>query len=84
VPRPLSRRAPHAWLLGDGGYLIGSSSGVFKAVKTSPNVFSFTQVSTSGDGQYINPIPEPGTLAAGIALAGLTALRRRRAPSACC
>jgi hypothetical protein len=65
-----------AWLLGDGGYLITTSIGVYKAVETSPGIFSFSTMAAGVDAQYVNPIPEPATLSV-VALAGLLAMRRR-------
>jgi hypothetical protein len=67
-----------AWLLGDGGYLIATGEGVYKAVESPPNVFTFTAMLADVDAQYINPIviPEP-TWAGAMTLATGMLIRRR-------
>ncbi len=64
-----------AWLLGDGGYMITTSIGVYKAVGSGSS-WTFTQIVGGVDAQYINPVPTPG--AAGLALVGAAAALRRR------
>lgn len=66
-----------AWPLGDGGVMITTSNGVYKATPSGSN-WLFSQIVGGVDAQYINPVPAPG--AAGLALLGvLASCRRRRA-----
>lgn len=75
---PIEEMVPRsAYLLGSGAYLIGTSQGVYRAQFNGVG-YDFTLVLGSVDAQYINYIPEPST-ALLLALAGLAALRRKRA-----
>lgn len=66
-----------AWPLGDGGIMITTSAGVYKAVGSGSS-WTFSQIIAGVDAQYINAVPTPG--AAGL-LGGIGAVfvgRRRR------
>ena len=63
-----------AWVLGNGDYLISTGIGIF-TYNVANN--SFAQVLGGVSGQYINPIPEPGTVWL-VGLGALLAMRRRR------
>jgi hypothetical protein len=64
-----------AYLLGDGGYLLSTSTGIWKAVYNGAS-YDFSLMSGDvADGQFINYIPEPAALLLLLAAAGLA--RRR-------
>jgi len=72
---PLEEMVPRsAYLLGDGGYLIGTSTGVYKAVYNGSS-YNFSTMLAGVDAQFINYIPEPATMAL---LAPLLLVLRRR------
>jgi hypothetical protein len=64
-----------SYLLGDGGYLIGTSQGVYKATWNGAG-YNLALVYGDADAQYINFIPEPSGLAIA-ALVFAAAFRRR-------
>ncbi|MFM9959388.1 MAG: hypothetical protein ACKVZJ_15130 [Phycisphaerales bacterium] len=64
-----------AWPLGDGGYMIATDKGVFKAVGSGSS-WTFSQIVAGVDAQYINPVPTPGAM--GLMMLGAAAVLRRR------
>jgi hypothetical protein len=68
-----------AWTLGNGGYLVTTSNGVFVVTPTGPGPLDYTFTTSIGavDAQYVNPIPEPGAICL-IAMGAGLLLRRRR------
>jgi len=72
---PIEEMVPRgAYLLRDGGYLIATSTGVYKAVWTGSQ-YTFTLMAGGVDAQYINYLPEPTT--ALLTVLGMLVLRRR-------
>lgn len=63
-------------LLGNGDYIVASSTGVWTASDLGGGNFSWTLITDAVNGQYITFIPAPGTLA--LFGLGSLALRRRR------
>ena len=49
-----------AWLLDDGGYLIATSIGVFKAVEIAPDSYMFLTMADGVNAQYISAISSGG------------------------
>lgn len=64
-------------VLGNGNYIIASSTGVWTAEDIGGGVFSYTLITDAVDGQYITFIPAPGSALALLGL-GVLAARRRR------
>jgi len=63
-------------LLGNGSYIISTSTGIYTAASDGAGGWNFAQVFAGASGQYVTFVPEPGSLLL-LGLGGLALIRRR-------